>query len=324
MDRLMTARPRQRSWFWAGLACLALASCEEGAELPAFLTPKPDADAAETKPAARQPGKKVSREVEAPEVFAATEAGLWDGRPSLGGVWVAHPGVQQPERVRIVNKSNDKTIEGALFRRERDTPGPRFQVSSDAAAELGMIAGAPVELQVVALRQEEIEVAPPAPEPAPEPEATPEPADAPAQDTPAENTTIASAAAAIDAAEPSPQPAGPVDLSLDAPVHLPDSKPVADAPQTETAAEEPRARAGLFGLRKPFVEAANYNVRDNATAAADELRNLGIEARVVPGSDDASQSWRVLAGPANSRSDRTALMTAVKSAGFPNALPVSN
>ncbi len=28
----------------------------------------------------------VERDVEAPEVFQATDMGLWDGRPSLGGV----------------------------------------------------------------------------------------------------------------------------------------------------------------------------------------------------------------------------------------------
>ena len=41
----------------------------------------------------------VERDVEAPGVFQVTEAGLWDGRPSLGGVWVAHPDVTEPERV---------------------------------------------------------------------------------------------------------------------------------------------------------------------------------------------------------------------------------
>lgn len=96
----------------------------------------------------------IERDIEAPEAFDVTEAGLWDGRPSLGGVWVAHPDVKDPERVIVRNTSNGKFVIGALFRRERDMPGPRLQVSSDAAAALGMLAGAPAELNVTALRRE--------------------------------------------------------------------------------------------------------------------------------------------------------------------------
>jgi rare lipoprotein A len=86
--------------------------------------------------------------------------GLWDGRPSLGGVWVAHPDATDPERVMIRNTETGSFVIGALFRRERENPGPRFQISSDAAAALDILAGAPTELQVIALRREEA----PAPE----------------------------------------------------------------------------------------------------------------------------------------------------------------
>ncbi len=100
------------------------------------------------------------RDVDRPDIFSVTDTGLWDGRPSLGGIWVAHPDVGEPERAKITNASNGKTIAGALFRRERANPGPRIQVSSDAAAALGMLAGQPTELTIVAVRQEEIELAP--------------------------------------------------------------------------------------------------------------------------------------------------------------------
>ncbi len=127
------------------------------------------------------------RDVEAPDVFEVTEAGLWDGRPSLGGIWVAHPGASQPERVAIKNTSNNKTVTGALFRREQNLPGPALQVSSAAAEKLGMLAGAPARLQVVALRRETIE-----PEPAPEPEAAPtEETASAAEATAAEEATAA-------------------------------------------------------------------------------------------------------------------------------------
>ncbi|WP_210526938.1 hypothetical protein [Rubellimicrobium arenae] len=91
---------------------------------------------------------------EAPEVFHVAEPGLWDGRPSLGGIWVAHPDVNEPERVRIANADNGQTVIGALFRRERDLPGPALQVSSDAATVLGMLPGAPANLEVTALRRD--------------------------------------------------------------------------------------------------------------------------------------------------------------------------
>lgn len=92
-------------------------------------------------------------DVEAPDLFATAEPGLWDGRPSLGGVWVAHPDVDEPLRVRVRNQLNGQSVTGALFRRERDNPGPSLQVSSDAAAALDILAGAPTPLQVTALRK---------------------------------------------------------------------------------------------------------------------------------------------------------------------------
>ena len=33
--------------------------------------------------------KPGNREIEAPDVFQVTDSALWDGRPSLGGIWVA-------------------------------------------------------------------------------------------------------------------------------------------------------------------------------------------------------------------------------------------
>ncbi len=98
---------------------------------------------------------KATGDIEAPEVFQATDSALWDGRPSLGGIWVASPDVKDPERVVMFNPATGKTVQGALFRRERDNPGPRLQISSDAAEALGILAGQPVEIRVTALRRAE-------------------------------------------------------------------------------------------------------------------------------------------------------------------------
>ena len=41
----------------------------------------------------------VDHDVEAPQDFQVTDKALWDGRPSLGGVWVAATSVSDPMRV---------------------------------------------------------------------------------------------------------------------------------------------------------------------------------------------------------------------------------
>ncbi|MGR3743029.1 MAG: SPOR domain-containing protein [Pseudooceanicola nanhaiensis] len=236
------------------LTAAALSACTEGQELP-FLQPKDKAETAS--PAAQRKANIEERDVEAPEVFAAAEQGLWDGRPSLGGVWVAHPDVTEPERVLIRNPANGKTVIGALFRREREIPGPRLQASSDAAVALGMLAGAPVTLDVVALRREETPIVPEtteAPVGAPEEvvvaEAAPEgiavaeaaPEDVATQETEADDAAIASAAvAAIRASS--------VDTDLD-----PDSV-TSDTAETENAA----VTVAIAEPRKPWFGAKIAN-----------------------------------------------------------------
>lgn len=112
--------------------------------------------------AAPAAARGAAQEVEAPDVFQTTDSGLWDGRPSLGGIWVASPDAKDPERVVMFNPATGKTVTGALFRRERDNPGPKLQVSSDAAEALGMLAGQPTEIRVTALRKIEVAEAAPA------------------------------------------------------------------------------------------------------------------------------------------------------------------
>jgi hypothetical protein len=124
---------------------------------------------------------KAGQEIEAPEVFQATDSALWDGRPSLGGIWVASPDVENPERVVMFNPATGKSITGALFKRERENPGPRLQLSSDAAEALGILAGAPTEIRVTALRKEKV-----------------------AEDAAAEVETAAADATAADTAAPDP------------------------------------------------------------------------------------------------------------------------
>lgn len=136
-------------------ASFVLTACEEGQ----FLAAPASQDSASATTAPAQARTEI-REVERGDIFSAEELALWDGRPSLGGLWVAHPDVGDPERVRITNNTNGQSVFGALFRRERANPGPRIQLSSDAAAALGILAGQPTELNIIVVRQEEITIEP--------------------------------------------------------------------------------------------------------------------------------------------------------------------
>lgn len=275
---------------------VALSACEEGGtfQFPSFNRAAQNDTTVETP----QSVQLVERDVEAPDAFQVTEPGLWDGRPSLGGVWVAHPDVTEPERVIIRNQANGSFVIGALFRRERDNPGPALQVSSDAAAALEMLAGSPTQLQVTALRREEVSEVPEA-EPVSEFEAPADIAATPIESTPLEAVDpIASAAAAIDAAEI----ASPVEVT-----------------PTPLAAPIPSSN-----LEKPFIQLGIFSVEANATGTADRMRAIGILPNVLEQSSQGRTFWRVIVGPASSETERAELLRQVKDQGFDDAYFVTN
>jgi rare lipoprotein A len=281
-----------------------LAGCDQNGE---FSLASPAGSEASAGAGATAGGQVIERDVESPEVFEAAEAGLWDGRPSLGGVWVAHPDVSEPERVLIRNAATGSEVIGALFRRERANPGPRIQVSSDAAAELGMLAGQPVELAVVALRREAVEVAPPA-----------EPIDASAESLAADDIStapldpIAAAAAAIDEAE-----AGAVAaVAATAPTAAP-SPAAAPAAPAELATPAP-------AIDRAYVQIGIFSVEANANNTAASLRNVGIVPTVLRQESRGKEFWRVIVGPATSTQERATLLRKVKDLGFADAYYVSS
>lgn len=304
---LMTVKGKQPMRLLALVAAMGfLAGCEEGPSM-AFLQPK---DKAETSAETSKSTKLVERDVEAPDVFDVSEAALWDGRPSLGGVWVAHPDVTDPERVIIRNPTNGKFVIGALFRREREIPGPRIQVSSDAAQALSMLAGAPVELNVTALRREAVEE-PPAPD---------EQAVSPLEDGEniAETTLdpIAGAAAAIDASE--------VTASAEA-VQLASADPAASLITPKpAAAASPAPKPKASSLSKPYIQIGIFSVEANANRTADQMRSAGMIPTVFSEKSNGKAFWRVVVGPAQSSSERSALLGKVKETGFSDAYIVSN
>lgn len=258
-------------------------------------------------PAAAAPVQKstklVDRDVEAPEVFQVTDQALWDGRPSLGGVWVASSDTKDPERVIMRNPANGKFVIGALFRRERDNPGPALQISSDAAEALGLLAGQPGQISVTALRREEVADAAPV---------------SPVLDT---AETLPAAAGAIDgggvATKPldAPAPAGPApkdatakDTAAVAGAAPDAAAPAAAPPPAATPVATPAAKSGGRPIQIGF-----FSVEANAKRAVDTLATAGIPAEMRSETSAGKSYWSVIA-----RGD-AALLSKIKAAGFADA-----
>lgn len=445
MKRATETRAHPRALAALAVMSVVLAGCDE------VLSPdnvSADSQSSDTQADGRTdlfpiPDGSPKDDVEAPEVFQLSEAGLWDGRPSLGGIWIAHPDVTQPERVRVKNPKNNKTVTAALFRRERNLPGPELQLSSAAAEKLGILAGAPTNVDVVALRRK-------APEPKPEPveekpaaEETPveetqtaaadesktviaeneaaeaeqpaklkwwqrkKPAAAAgaataaavatdaatdtATDTAAEIATEAvenvtetekpakpkwwqrkkpaEAAVAVDAATdtatdtatevvettaeaasaslvdpevtpPTEQPAKrkwwqkkkpdeitetPLDPIAGAAAAIDAAEPTpVNTPSATTADASVATAATVSSLSKPFVQVGTFGVETNANSAANKIRRNGMPAEVRELTSDGKTVWRVLVGPATSRSERNAMQRDVKDLGFNDAFTVKN
>lgn len=274
---------RRAAVLGSAAALMFLAGCQPGELFPQ--KPAEGADAATAEP------QMIEQDIEKPDVFSVTDSGLWDGRPSLGGVWVAHPDVDEPERVIIRNTANDRFVIGALFRRERDNPGPALQVSSDAAEALGMLAGAPATLSVVALRREMVAVE--QPEPVVELTAASDIETMPLD-------PIAGAAAAIDAAE------------------------AAQAAPTPTTTPMPLPSPIASPLEKPFIQIGIFSIQGNALKTADLLRADGIIPTVLEQSSQGRTFWRIIVGPAMTSDERSALLAKVKELGFADAYYVTN
>lgn len=296
---------------------LCVAACQQDTQPFGFLKGRPQGDVTA---GASVPAGPSERDVEAPEVFNLSDTGLWDGRPSLGGVWVAHGSVKEPERVMIRNPANGSSVVGALFRREFDNPGPRLQVSSDAAEALGLIAGQPQKLDVVALKREEVTTSLPI--------ADEMPAETAAADgieqKPLE-PVAAQAAAAIakaEAAAPAPAPAATAPAA-------PPGKAAATPGTTvkvtagPSAAAKPAAAAATGALKRPFVQVGIFSVEANAGKAAGQLAKAGLPAQVKADQSNGKSFWRVIVGPAASEADRGTLAAKVKGLGYPDAYPVS-
>lgn len=305
----------------AAAASMSLAGCKEGTN-PFAAKNKPAGAAATVAgdAAAAQPStstRLVDRDVEAPEVFQVTDEALWDGRPSLGGVWVASPDAVDPERVILRNPGNGKFVIGALFRRERDNPGPKLQISSDAADALGLLAGQPGKLNVTALRREEApQTGPDAGKPildaAEEVQTTSLDGGAPvigANGKPVAGAkpAVAAEAAMIGKPMPGTKPAvGAKPVAGGKPAEV-----AAAAVAAVTAAPTAPSKGGSHS-----IQIGIFSVEANAKRAADSLKKAGITAVVSPGNTQGKAFWSVVA---KGDGDKAALLSKVKGLGFTDA-----
>ncbi len=293
----------------AGL--LALSACEDG-QMPEFLQPKTEVTRAAT---SNTTTKMVERDVEAPEMFQAADKGLWDGRPSLGGVWVAHPDATNPERVIIRNTSNSKFVVGVLYRPERQQPGPPFQVSSDAAEALEMLAGQPADLNVTALRSEKSPAG--GADAEGEDAAAQEIASAPSVESEALDP-IAAAAAALDGAEDKTPGAGATGAAAAGTTTV-------AAIEAETSSGTPRATPpSASSLAKPYIQIGIFSVQKNADNTSESMRQAGMVPTTKPGKMNGKDFWRVIVGPAGSSGERAQLLKKIKELGFTDAYYVTN
>jgi hypothetical protein len=275
-------------------------------------------------PAAFRAGS--GREVEAPEVFQVTDSGLWDGRPSLGGIWVASPDVTDPERVVIVNPANGKSINGALFRRERENPGPPLQVSSDAAEALGMLAGQPTSLRVTALRKP-AEAAPP-----PAAEETAVAAAAPAETAPAEGgaTDAAAAETAALATAALAATGASAEAATDAAADAATTAAAAADGTVDAAATEPpkpktwKERRAEAKARREAAKAAKAAAAAEAAAAAAVAEGTEVAAGTVAETAATAENAAVAAvetAPLDARSPEVAAAADAAAATEPVAEP---
>lgn len=283
---------------------LALAGCEDLTNAQAESAPAAERAAG---------GTSVNRDVERPDVFSVSEKALWDGRPSLGGVWVAYPENLDPERVIIRNVENGKSVIGALFRRERENPGPKIQLSADAAVALGVIAGTPTEISIVVLRREEVVVD--------VPEAAVAASDA-NMSLPARRGALNIPLAPIAVAAPS-EPADSFTSIVEQTLDETAAAANADTPAAEAAPAETVATnsglATLFKLQKPYIQVATFLEEENANALVTQLAEAGIEAIVQADNPETPTRWRVVTGPYEKRADRNGDMRTIRGLGFTDA-----
>ncbi|MGE4610485.1 MAG: SPOR domain-containing protein [Paracoccaceae bacterium] len=246
----------------------------------------------------------IEVDVTVPEAFSIKDMALWDGRPTFGGVWIAYPDIDQPERVRIRNDATGKDVIGALYKRERDFPGPKIELSADAAAALGVLAGAPVELTIVALRRKTIvvEIIP-----EPDPEITDQELN---MSTPVRRQII-------ETDTPSEEDESVTQASPPDPIVIPAAIPIIATEIEETTL--PSVQTTANGP-ETYLQVATLQNRARAEEVVAKLITAGLQAEIRERQTETKILYRIIVGPAFSAEALEIMLSVVKELGFKDAI----
>ncbi|MFV0359037.1 MAG: SPOR domain-containing protein [Tropicimonas sp.] len=199
----------------------------------------------------------------------------------------------------IRNTANGRSVAGALFKREREHPGPKFQVSSDAAASLELLAGQPTVLEVTALRRV-----------------------APASETPEAELLSAGVEGQVAGAK---QVSGAAAAGAVAPAASATAVPRKWSLRNffRRGGTQQTAGQGAAAPDKPYVEVSAYPAEGDALETAEILRRSGLPPEVYAQDGQAGKTWRVVIGPAASTGERDTLLRKAGELGFADAYAVA-
>ncbi len=284
------------------LGTLVLAGCEASLSGATFDAPPANGDTVET----------VEVDVIAPEAFSISDKALWDGRPTFGGVWIAYPGIEKPERVRIRNDATGKEVIGALYKREREFPGPKIELSADAAAALGVLAGTPAELTIVALRRKTVEVVVESPEPETLDMTVPL-----RRPTPAETEEpVAAVAPIVEAPEvPAPPPA-----PAPKPAPKPIPTPIIATDIAESTLPPVSSASDATNVQGTYLQVATLQSKSRAETTVAKLTTAGLDAEIRERKIGEKMLYRIIVGPAKTPEALEILLGVVNELGYTDAI----
>jgi cell division septation protein DedD len=202
-------------------------------------------------------------------VFFAEAATLWDGLPSMGGAWIAHPAANPGLMVEALNLETERSLRAPALRLAERAGHPPIQLSAEAALALGMSPGRLARVRLTGLREA------PAPAPATEIAA----ADA-AIETFALRTAAAAAAGAADVVQ-STQPVPRPEATRVAAAPTPRT-PAPNTMAPNTVAPATTALKAAQAQAAPYVQIGAFAEADNAAGAARKLRGRDLPAFEMP------------------------------------------
>ncbi len=259
--------------------------------------------------------KVEERDVERPDIFELEAKGLWDGRFSFGDKWVAVAANVKAERVRIINEANGREIEGALFQKEDDLPGPPIMVSQNAAEALNMLPGTPVDLRVVVIRREVVQV----------------PGAAGAAPVPIAETgqvfKVDGVATTVIPGTVAPAPVAP-GSAANAAAEVPAAESInTEAIRTEAleatalgAIQAADANAGSRAATEGrWIQVVNGGNKDGADLTLKRLKDNGLSGAIRENGSESARLYRVVAGPFGTDAEFTAALAKIRDLGYRDA-----